>query len=109
MIKVVLDTNVLLSALIVKAGKPAQILAHHDRFEFLTSEGMLAELEKVLAYPTIRRKYPVSDGEVREYLARLRATFTVVTVNTRLKIVKQDPDDDIVIACAVDGRASYVV
>jgi putative PIN family toxin of toxin-antitoxin system len=109
MIRVVLDTNVLLSALIVKVGKPAQIIARHDRFEFLTSEGILAELEKVLGYARIRRKYQVSDEEVRGYLARLRADFVLVTVSTSLSVVRQDPDDDKVIACAVDGGASYIV
>jgi hypothetical protein len=56
MIRAVLDTNVLVSALINPRGTPAQILDlwRGDRFLVLTSEAMMAELEDVLA--RMRRK-----------------------------------------------------
>ena len=51
--KVVLDTNVLVSALIVKTGKPAQILRRIESFELLLTPEILAETERVLNYGRI--------------------------------------------------------
>ena len=109
MIKVVLDTNILVSALIVKVGKPAQILEHIDALELLTSEEILAEVARVLHYPRIQKRYRLSDETISTFLERLRAVSTVVTVHTPVKVITADPDDDKFLACAIDGEASYIV
>lgn len=108
MSKVVLDTNVLVSALIVKVGKPAQILRRIAAFELLTAEEILTELEEVLQRPHITRKYRLSAEDIREYLARLRAVSTLVPLQTSVAVVA-DPDDNMFVACAIDGGASYIV
>lgn len=108
MSRVVLDTNVLVSALIVKAGKPAQILRRIAAFELLTSEEMLAELAEVLQRPRIMREYRLTAENIQEYLARLRGVSTMITLQTSVAVVA-DPDDNMFLACAIDGSASYVV
>ncbi len=108
MSKVVLDTNVLVSALIKKEGKPAQILRYGDDVALVTAEELLAELEEVLHRRHIQHKYHLTDADIDEYLARLRMASTLVQLQTRLDVVI-DPDDNMFVACALDGGAAYIV
>lgn len=109
MISSVLDANVLVSALTVKVGKPAQILPHLNRLVLLTSEAILAEVERVLHYPRIQRRYQLHDEVITEYLQRLRVVSTIVAVRTSIAVIAADPDDDKFLACALDGGAEYIV
>ena len=90
--KVVLDTNILVSALIVKVGKPAQILRQVGAFEFLTSEEILDETKRALHYDRIRRRYRLSDPDIRGYLEGLRATATIISVTTNVQAIAEDPE-----------------
>ncbi len=109
MIRAVLDTNVLVSALIAPAGKPAQIVRQFERFEPVTSEEILTELERVLHYPRLQRRYKLAEETVEAYVELLRAAHTVVEVLSSVTIVHDDPDDDKFIACALEGEASHIV
>ena len=59
--RVVLDTNILVSAFLVKNGIPARIIERVEQFELLGSNETLAELERVLHYPRLQRKYSLSE------------------------------------------------
>ena len=87
MSRVVLDTNVLISALIARTGKPARILAYGERLALLTSEDILIELERVLHYPRIQRKYRLTDTLIGGYLEHIRMASTVVEVHTSVHVV----------------------
>jgi uncharacterized protein len=106
--KIVFDTNVLISAFIVKNGIPAQILTHRAPFTIVTSEEILSELLEKLQLPRLRNKYSLTDTLIAGYLTSLREISSMVTVHTTVTIVR-DPDDNKVLACAVDGKAEYVV
>jgi uncharacterized protein len=107
--RVVLDANILVSALIVKVGKPAQILEQAHQLELLISEEILSEVKRVLHYPRIMRRYKIDEDTISTYLESIRAKSEIVDVHTNLKIVQSDPDDDKFFACAVDGKADYIV
>jgi putative PIN family toxin of toxin-antitoxin system len=107
--KAVLDTNVLVSAFLRSKGKPAQILAQGSKFELLLCEEMLDELLDVLNRPRIQRKQPCPQDQLLEYLRRLRVDSTLVTILEVENIVLHDPPDNIVLACAVEGGADYLV
>jgi putative PIN family toxin of toxin-antitoxin system len=107
--KVVLDTNVLVSALIVKAGKPAQTLRRVESFELLITEEILAETERVLNYSRIRKRYLLSDQDVSTYIDRLTEVGTVLQVNAKVEVIEDDPDDDKFLALAKEAQADYIV
>lgn len=107
--RVVLDTNVVISALIVPVGKPAQIFKHLDDLTLLTSEPILIEVQRVLHYPRIQKRYSLSDETVNLYLERVREVSTLVKVEREVSVIKDDPDGDKFLACAVDGKAEYIV
>ena len=107
--KVVLDTNVLVSAFLRDKGKPAQILSQNSRFELLICEEILAELTDVLNRPRIRRKETYLEHRVQEFLGQLRSSSTWIAVIEVENIVPHDPPDNVVLACAVEGGADYLV
>ncbi len=111
--KIVLDTNVLISARIGRNGNPARvlkhILEHGPDVELLTSTDLLSEVRRVFHYPRIMRKYRLNEDEIVLYLQLIEAASTLVKVQSVPAVVKEDPDDDRVLACAIEGEADYIV
>ncbi len=71
--RLVLDTGVFVSSLLLRRGVPAQLLDAWRAGEFLlvVSPAIVAEIRHTLAYPRIRRKYRLTDEDV-EVVARIR-------------------------------------
>ncbi len=104
--KVVLDTNVLVSALI-KAGKPRDLfnkLAKNK--QIVLSRAILEEFLDVTEDIKVA-KY-TSEQDTAVFLNALGNAATITQVKSRSKAVKEDPDDDIVRA-AYDSKADYIV
>jgi hypothetical protein len=111
MLKAVLDTNQFISGLIVKEGVPAQVLDawHRGVFTLLTSSAILAEAREVFSYPRIRKKYRISQQDIDDFLAQVEKGAVMTPGRLALSVVEEDPDDDIILACAVEGGADYIV
>jgi putative PIN family toxin of toxin-antitoxin system len=107
-VRVVLDTNILLAALISPTGPPARIYEawQSRRFWLLTSDEQLEELSRVTRYPTIRALITVS--EAGRMVNQIRALATVVKTGRR-HAVSADPADDFLFAIAEAGEADYIV
>lgn len=112
MARVVLDVNVLISAVIAPLGQPRQVFSawRAERYELITSEGIIAELEQKLALPRIARRYQVTPELARDTLTLLimHATSLVVPTEARLSVTG-DPEDDLVLATGRLARAEYLV
>lgn len=108
--RVLVDTNVWVSAFINVAGAPAGVVEAFlaDRFVPITSRALLEEIHEVLHRPQIRRRWRLRSGAVASVLALLqdRAIEVIPTGNLRLC---RDPDDDIVLETAIVGGAQYFV
>ena len=108
--RVVLDTNILVRAN-TKARGPArallQLIIASPEHKLLLSPFLLQELERVFSYDRVRMLSKMTDEEVGEYLAYLRATDVteVVYPGPAPRVVPADPDDDAVVHTAVVGRA----
>jgi uncharacterized protein len=105
--KVVLDTNVLISALI-KGGKPRDLFTKlaKDK-QLILSKALIEEFLETIEDPKIA-KY-TSEQDVAVFLNTLGKTAEVMEVKSRFRFVKEDPDDDIVVWTAYDGKADYIV
>jgi uncharacterized protein len=106
MVTVILDTNVLISAL-VGNGKPRRLVLRLLEEETVASSiEMLAELADVLS----RRKFTdIKGSQVNSFLSKFAKRVVVVTFKRRFKIVEEDPDDDIVLSTAYGGDARYII
>jgi putative PIN family toxin of toxin-antitoxin system len=106
--RVVLDTNILLSALINRHGIPAQLIVawRERRYDLLTSTEQLLELGGVARRPVLRaRIIPSTVGRLIRDLRKLAEVFT------RLPDVDRsaDPADNFLLAMAEAGAADYLV
>ncbi len=111
MIRAVLDANILISAVIIKGGKPYQVIyLAPDQFVWLTSEYIFSEVANVLTRKHIQTKYArrVTPRRQALFFARVRSIATVIDVKTKLCVVS-DPKDNPILACAVDGNADFLV
>jgi len=111
MIRAVLDANILVSALISPAGTPARVLDlwRAERFLPLVSDAMLGELERVLSHPRLRRGYGLTAARTEALMKGLCRFALVTPGEAEVTGVARDPDDDKLLACAVEGEADYIV
>ncbi len=111
MIRAVLDANVFVTAILTPAGPAAAVLDawRQERFELLVSQPILDELARVLAYPKIARRHGWSRKEIREIVAELGDLAILTPGRVELSVIREDPDDDRYLECAVEGRAGYIV
>lgn len=107
--RAVVDPNVVISALLSPLGSPARVLARwiDGDFELIVSEALVAELERALAYPKLRRR--VTAAETAELVALLRAEGDWHDDPSDPPMVRSpDPGDDYLVALAVAARAVIV-
>jgi uncharacterized protein len=109
--RIVLDTNVLISALISAGKTSAQILARcrAGELELLISPDSIAELRRVLTYPRIRKRLRYRDEQIEAFVTFLEQEAVVLTPPAPVRAVPDDADDDIFVALALAGEAPYIV
>jgi putative PIN family toxin of toxin-antitoxin system len=111
LLRVVLDTNVYVSGTILARGTPFQILEawRHQAYILVTSEAIIAEIERVLRYPRIRDRYGIGEADIVRLAASLRGDALVVPGECVIPPTCSDPDDDILLACALEAQADCIV
>ena len=111
MLKVVIDTNQFVSSVINKRGPSAELLDawrnHH--FVLILSTSILDELKRVLLYPHIFKKYKLTQSEIDFLVNLLEHDAIMVSGSLEVNIVKDDPDDNKFLACALEAEADYIV
>ena len=106
--RLVIDTNILVSALLAAASLPAQLIVRWraGRFELLTAAEQLDELMRVTRYPKIRaRLAPAVAGRL---VNDLRGLAVMVEALPQVD-VSSDPDDNYLLALAAAGSADFLV
>ncbi len=112
MLRVVIDTNVIVSSILSRKGAPAEVLnAWRERhFLLLISPPIIAEVRAVLLYPHIRKKYRLVDEEIGQSIALLENNALLVPGDTHVAgSVSADPKDELFLACALEGLADMIV
>jgi len=105
--KVVIDTNVLVSALLF-GGTPGRLrdLWQASRIRPLISREIMGEYLRVLAYPRFR----LAKDDIAYLLeAEILPSFEVVSVEQGGRFVANDPEDDKFIWCALAGNAGAII
>jgi putative PIN family toxin of toxin-antitoxin system len=104
-VRVVVDTNVLVSALFF-GGTPERVLLAglHGRIQLLTSRALLAELERVLV-----RKFKLPRRDTHAAIALLQEVADVVEPAVRVTVVAECDADNRVLECAAAGGADVIV
>jgi hypothetical protein len=112
MLRVVIDTNVIVSGILSRKGAPAELLKawRERRFLLLISSEIVTEVRAVMQYPHIRDKYHLSDDEIEQTITLLEHDALMVAGDSRVAgSVPDDPKDEMFLACALDGQADVIV
>ena len=108
--RVVLDTNVWVSALITPACTPAALLRKLEGHILIASEQMLEEVQRVLQYNRVAEHYNLTPEKVNKYLDNISKKTVLVAANLPdTPIVEADPSDDMFLVRASNGRADCIV
>ena len=109
--RIVIDTNVLLSGLMIPEGTPGRIIAawRKRNFDLVVSEPMLEEIARVLAYPKIRKRLNWDDETISRYIALLRFEAEVVSVEGVKASVPAAPDDNHLLATLIASKADWLI
>lgn len=104
--KVVADTNVLVSALIFPGGPPEAFyrLALEGRIELVTSRPLLAELGRVLT-----EKFGWEADRAEEAVTQLIRLAEIVDPGEALSVIEADPADDRILEAAAEGNVHAIV
>ncbi len=105
MVRVVIDTNVLVSTLINDGPSRKLVLNLLEEHTVIVSRRMLAELADVV----IRDKFAIKNSQVDRFLSILLKKSKIVSDTPHFKVVSEDPDDDKVLDTAYNGKADYIV
>lgn len=108
--RVVLDTNVLISAALIRGGNEDRILRAWQRgaFEVVVSPEILKEIGRALFYEKLTKSRWMTEQEIRTLL-ELLAQEAVLAMGKVNVAVCRDPEDDKFLAAAVEAQADYVV
>lgn len=108
--RVVVDTNTVVSGVLTPAGAPGAVLAafREGRFTLITSEPMLDEVGEVLLRPRIAGRYGIQAGDVDALVGLMRERAVVVPLAGEVQLCR-DPDDDMLIEAAIVGGADILV
>jgi putative PIN family toxin of toxin-antitoxin system len=109
-VRVVLDTNTVVSGLLWEGASSALLRAARERrIELFTSAALLAELTDVLPRTHFTRKLAAAGLSVAQLVSRYALLAKHIIPADIYAHIKDDPDDDAVLACALAATADLIV
>lgn len=111
MLKIVLDTSVVVAGLRTRlgAGNAVLRLVAAKKVRLLATPPLFLEYEDVLKRPEHRLVHGLSVDEIDEFLAELAALIEPVDVHFQWRPQTRDPNDEMVLEAAINGQADAVV
>lgn len=114
MVRAVIDTNVLVSAVLSPHGIPAAVVrAAGERYTLVSTPDIVAEWLRVLAYDRVVRRLRrmAREEDARATVARLGKIADLVPSERlpMVRVIKDDPSDDLFLAAALAGGARVLV
>jgi putative PIN family toxin of toxin-antitoxin system len=107
MLKVVFDTNVIVSAALYEKSLPALLLslALEDKVRFFVSPALLNEYEAVLKRP----RFKLGQKQITELMGKISQKALIVTPTKQLKILEADERDNRILECAIKAKADFII
>lgn len=107
MIRVVLDTNVIVSGLLASDGLPAAILdlTLQSKVRAALSHPILAEMELVLRRP----RFDFEPRKIGSFLALFKSRAKLVSPGRILDVCRTDPSDNRFLECAEAAKAEFLI
>jgi uncharacterized protein len=109
-VRMVMDSNVLVSA-IISTGPPRLLLtaARAGVFTLCSSDTLLSELQDVLSRDKFRARFDAASLTPAALVDDLRRLMLLTSPAIVPRVIQDDPDDDHVLAAAVACRATFII
>lgn len=110
-LKAVIDTNLFVSGLFSRESVSAQLQEHWINLDFIlvTSIDIIKEVNRVMHYPRIQERFNPDEENIKHFF-RLVFRKAVITKDLyKTDRITDDPTDNKFLACALEGKADYVV
>ena len=104
--RIVLDSNVIISAFLF-GGPPARVLdrALAGAVQCFTSLPILDEVRDVL----LRPKFGLASAQALAMVEEFHDLCQIVTPREKVRAVRADPDDNMILACAIAADANLII
>lgn len=109
--KVVLDTNIFVSAILKSQSNPGHIidLVREKKLTLALSPDIISEIATVLSYPKLKKIHGLTPKGVKSHLKGLKSISEIVVPTKRLDIIKEDPSDNIYLECAIESGSDFII
>lgn len=109
--RVVLDTNVLISGLMYPDSTPGMIVRawREARFELLLTVEQLTEVGRVLSYPRIHKILKWDRATIESFLKQLYLRSELIDISSVTVSVPRDSGDNFILAAQIAGEAECLV
>jgi putative PIN family toxin of toxin-antitoxin system len=114
MTRIVIDTNILVSAILTPEGNPAKILklVLEGKLNLIISPAILEETRQVFNYPKLvmlMEKNNITRQEVYGFLDKMSRVALITPGKLEINAIPEDPADNKIIACALEGNADFII
>lgn len=108
--RAVVDTNVIISGSLWD-GRPAEVMRQIEtgRVEMYLSADILEEIEEVLEQEKLKGPIARSGQSVNMVMNKIYSMASIVNPKVKVRRVKEDPDDNKFLECAVECKADYII
>ena len=111
-IKVLLDTNVLISGIISIKGKASSLIDRwtNGEFDLIINFFLIDEFKATIKEDRIQKKYKLTDEKINEFLGKVYELAEITEGKYKIDIKKlKDKEDNPVLACALEGKVDYII
>jgi len=114
MIRIVIDTNILVSAILTPKGNPAKILKLilQGKLNLIISPAILEETRQVFHYPRLvklMQKNKITFREIYDFLDKMTKVAVITPDKLEIDAIPADPADNKILACGLEGEADFII
>ena len=111
MLKVVLDANIFVSAVLKPHSDLAKIFewVREGKIKLILSNDILSEIRAVLLYPKIRERHQRSPKEIEEFLQKAITVSMITPGKMKVRTIEDDPADTKYLAAAAEAKADFII
>ncbi len=86
-----------------------EIVTTFDEISLVLSEEILTEFKDVLNRSEVSGRFHYSQKDIGDYATAIRDVATIIDIQSKFRVAKEDPKDDVILQTAVDGKADFLI